>query len=355
MSRNPLLILGGGPAGCAAALTLRRYLPDQPVCLVAREPAAAPSVGETLSPGVPPLLDYLGLGDAFRQLGHLPCGGTASAWGAGRVVERSYLFTGRGHGWHLDRARFDAWLLDQAIRAGADCIRARATRAQRTGGVEPHWRLDLDGRGAIEAAAVIDASGRTAWMARHAADAPVRHDALVAEARWFDQGADDRDGALIESAPDGWWYSASLPDRRAVAMFMTDHDLRDRSSWEARLAACPATSRRLASWMQSGEALVRAAHSQCARAPAGAGWVAAGDAAAAFDPLSSMGIGFALRSGMEAARVVLAMLEGDDAPAQAYADSIGRIYADYLGRLAGLYALERRWPREAFWARRLAE
>jgi flavin-dependent dehydrogenase len=95
-------------------------------------------------------------------------------------------------------------------------------------------------------------------------------------------------------------------------MFMTDYDLRAQASWERRLDTAPATSARLASWRPDGQQLVRAANSQCAEAVAGTGWVAAGDAAAAFDPLSSMGIGFSLRSGMEAARVAVGMLEDDD-------------------------------------------
>jgi flavin-dependent dehydrogenase len=348
-----VLILGGGPAGCAAALTLRRYLPGVAVAQVARTAADAPAVGETLSPGVLPLLDYLGLREAFQGMGHLPCGGTASAWGGGQVMERSYLFTGRGQGWHLDRAGFDDWLWERAAQAGTHGLRARATRAQRVNGV---WQVDLDGGGSVQAEVVIDASGRAAWLARHEEALPQRDDALVAEARWYghDAGQAASDGALVESVADGWWYSATLPGQRGVAMFMTDHDLRAHRSWDARLDAAPATAARLASWRADGGSVVRAANSQCGQAVAGDGWVAAGDAAAAFDPISSMGIGFSLRSGMEAARVAAGMLDGDgDAEADvAYAASIRQIYADYRSRLAGIYALERRWPQETFWQRR---
>ena len=105
------------------------------------------------------------------------------------------------------------------------------------------------------------------------------------------------EGALVESCPDGWWYSASLPGQRGVAMFMTDQDLRAQASWEERLAAAPTTRSRLADWETTGESAIRAAHSQCAQNAAGAGWVVAGDAAAAFDPISSMGIGFCFALG----------------------------------------------------------
>jgi flavin-dependent dehydrogenase len=156
----------------------------------------------------------------------------------------------------------------------------------------------------------------------------------------------------VESIPDGWWYSASLLNQRGVAMFMTDKDPRSQTSWDERLATAPTTSARLASWQTTGQAGVRAANSQCSEVVDGEGWVAAGDAAAAFDPISALGIGFSLRSGMEAARVAVAALEDDTAPAAGYAASVVRIYSDYSARLRRIYQLERRWPENPFWARR---
>lgn len=345
--------MGGGPAGCAAALTLRRYVPHLPVALVTRPAAAGgvPAVGETLAPGVMPLLDYLGLREEFQRQDHLPSGGTASAWGSDRLMERSYLFTGRGHGWHLDRAGFDAWLLSRVENAGVSCLRSRPVRATRTDG---RWRIELEGGTELAAPAIIEATGRAAWLLRQQRRAPRRDDGLVAEARWFrhDGPETGADGAVVESIADGWWYSAMLPGRRGVAMFMTDADLRTKASWADRLAAAPVTRARLAAWQPTGPAAVRAANSQCAGTVVGEGWVAAGDTAAAFDPISALGIGFSLRSGMEAARVAVAALENDPAPAAAYAASVTRIYADYRTRLQGIYQLEARWPESAFWARR---
>jgi len=351
--RTPIAIVGGGPAGCAAALTLRRYLPDLSATLVTKPVSAvedAPTVGETLSPGVMPLLDYLGLGEEFMRLGHMPCSGTASAWGSGYVLERNYLFTGRGQGWHLDRSRFDAWLLATAEDAGIRCIRSRAMRATRADGL---WRIELEGGGELVARSIVEATGRSTRLLYHQGAAPRRDDGLVADARWFRRDCPaSADGALVESIPDGWWYSASLPGRRGVAMFMTDNDLRIQTSWEDRLGVAPATSARLASWQPTGQAVVRAANSQYSEVVVGEGWVAAGDTAAAFDPISALGIGFSLRSGMEAARVAVASIEDDAAPATGYAASVVRIYADYRARLRSIYELERRWPQNPFWARR---
>lgn len=346
-------VVGAGPAGCAAALTLRRYLPEMPVVLVAAPAGGEPAAGETLSPGVLPLLDYLGVRQEFLDAGHLPAGGTASAWGAPHVAERSYLFTGRGTGWHLDRARFDAWLLERAHDAGAQVVHGRALvhGAVRS---PAGWAIGVEGGGTVRAVAVVDATGRPAAFARRQGLRPRRDDALVADIRWYvdDQPQRVAAGALVESVPDGWWYSAALPGGRGVAIFMTDSDLLRQSTWEARLQEAPSTRARVERWRATGQAAVRAANSQITPAVAGGGWVAAGDAAAAFDPLSSLGIGFSLRSGMEAARVAAAAAEGDDAPAAAYAGSVARIYADYRARYHALYLQERRWADGPFWARR---
>ena len=346
-------VVGAGPAGCAAALTLRRYLPEMKVALVSAPAGEGPAAGETLSPGVLPLLDYLGLRGEFLDAGHLPAGGTASAWGSPHVVDRSYLFTGRGTGWHLDRARFDAWMLGRAQAAGAGVVHGRALlrEASRSGS---GWLLEIEGRGTVEARAIVDATGRAAQFARRQGLRPRRDDALVAEIRWYadDEPRQVADGALVESVPDGWWYTASLPGGRAVAMFMTDSDLLRQSAWEARLQGGPATVRRVERWRPTGETAVRAANSQVTPTVTGDGWVAAGDAAAAFDPISALGIGFSLRSGMEAARVAAAAAEGDDEPAAAYAASVARIYQDYRSRHRAIYLQERRWAEGPFWARR---
>jgi flavin-dependent dehydrogenase len=316
--------------------------------------AAVPAAGETLSPGVLPLLKYLGIDEDFLRAGHLPARGTASAWGTAQVFERDYLFTGRGVGWHLDRRSFDHWLLNQAEAAGAEYIRARATHASRMGS---QWRIELNKKSeAVTAEAIIDATGRAAWLTRRQGSFPHRDDALVGEVRWYVHGQSERHtaGALIEATPDGWWYSATLPGQRGVAMFMTDADLQKGTNWEERLAIAPVTSARLAAWNATGETTMRIANSQQSRTVAGDGWVCAGDAAAAFDPISSLGIGFALRSGMEAARVAAAATEQHFGPATDYRNSIHKIYVDYRMRLHSIYEREMRWPQARFWIRRQA-
>jgi len=81
-------------------------------------------------------------------------------------------------------------------------------------------------------------------------------------------------------------------------------------------------------------------------------WIACGEAAASFDPLSSMGIGYALASGIQAARIAAATLAGDGNAAALYATDVRRHYDAYLTKRRAYYAIEQRWPESAFWKRR---
>ena len=216
-------VIGGGPAGAAAALTLARYTQHQ-VLLVEASRYGSTRVGETVSAGVVPLLSYLGAGSVLASDATLQSFGSAGAWGSDQVVERDFIFTGRGQGLHLDRSRFDAALagcldgLGGALRTGAQ-VREVTRDADR-------WRVDVDGADGVSARIVIDATGRPARIARR----------LGAERRLFDRlvglvchlDLPDAAGAratLVETVPEGWWYTAPLPHGQAVAALMTDADL----------------------------------------------------------------------------------------------------------------------------------
>jgi len=84
----------------------------------------------------------------------------------------------------------------------------------------------------------------------------------------------------------------------------------------------------------------------------GTGWVAAGDAAVAFDPLASLGIGHALASGIQGARIADERLRGSDELAMAFPADVERHLNTFRMQQRNVYSAERRWPDEPFWARR---
>src|SRR5262249_20763355 len=93
----------------------------------------------------------------------------------------------------------------------------------------------------------------------------------------------------------------------------------------------------------------------------GAGWIAVGDAALSFDPISAQGIFNALYTGMKAGQAVDAALDGSAAAVQASACRRGPHTRRGAGaapasgaRREPIREGEPRWPDPPFWQRRRA-
>lgn len=344
MSEFDVAIIGGGPAGSAAALTLLRYSKLRPVILE-RSSYDVWRVGETLSPGVFPLLAYLGAESVLTDRGQRRAYATSAAWGSADVVSRDFLFTGGGDAWHLDRAQFDASLAQLVVERGGTLLMGTP--------------LTADTMASIAAGYVIDATGRHAAFARTQGAHAIAEDTLTGLVAIFEGGHDGQTATLVEAVEDGWWYSARIPENRIVVAFMTDADviraghLHERDTWLARLGETRPTRKRAADAQLVHGPVACPAHSQILEPVAGDGWIAAGEAAVGFDPLSSMGIGYAITSGIQAARIAAGTLAGGDAMhARLFASDVRKHYDAYLARRRAYYAIEKRWPESPFWMRR---
>jgi flavin-dependent dehydrogenase len=357
--RFDVCVVGGGPSGAAAALTLARYTRFR-VCLLEASHYGPWRVGETVSSAVVPLLAYLGAEASLPGEHALAAYGTAAAWGGAEILQRDFIFTGRGMGWHLDRRAFDCALAGCLQPQGGELLVGAEVRTVQRDGDD--WALSVqmaDAIHEISAGIVIDASGRQARIARRVGAERVVSDRLVGVCCQLGLGDTPMpQTTLVESVREGWWYSAPLPGNRAVLAFMTDADLLrglDVQQWDglaAHLQAAPATQQRLAGASALTELRVFPAESHHLQPAGGPGWIAAGDAVSAYDPLAALGIGHALASGIQAARIADCSLRGDATLAQAYAADIQRQRAAYLAQHRQIYAGERRWTTHPFWARR---
>ena len=227
------------------------------------------------------------------------------------------------------------------------------------------WRLELrDGR-ECTADFLIDCSGRRALVSRRAGER-VRDDRLVAAHAFLDQvdtGIVPTPGSMTESLADGWWYSSILPNGQMWVAWFTDADLlprgstRDQRIWQTLLADSCYTARRIESAGYGLEHPVRVTGAAGERAVRfdGEAWVAAGDAALCFDPLSSHGMTSALWSGQKAARAVVEALAGDREPMDVYNQTLDSAWHRYRRQKAAIYAVERRFSDSPFWRRRLVE
>lgn len=351
-----VVIAGGGPAGCAAALTLRRHAPALSVALVEASAYERARVGEVLPALARDLLNQLGVLKQFEDEGQAPAPSVSAAWGQESLVENHFIYSARGAGWHLDRARFDAFLAREAMESGAEvCTKTRVCSAARD---EDLWRLRLSDGRELGARFVVEATGRSAAFARGAGAHRLAFDSLVGHARFFTLDAEAEPGTLIEAFADGWWYTARAGARRVV-MCLTDVDiarrlgLGDEARWLKLLSETRWIRRGVGRGSLQGAAVTRAANSSRLEPVCGDRWLAAGDAASTYDPLSSQGIVKSLRSGIFASYAVADYLCRADASGLArYAKLARREFAAYARAHARYYAEERRWPRSDFWRRR---
>jgi flavin-dependent dehydrogenase len=355
-----VLIVGAGPAGATAALNLAGR---HRVLMVERAAAAPPRIGESLPPAAARLLGDMGLLDEFLGQGHARYHGNRALWN-GAQTEYHFLRDPDGHGWHLARARFDAWLRDKARQRGAALLASASVDGITAD--EGGWRLRLrtaHGDCVARAKIVIDASGRGAVLARKLGARRQRQDRLACGWLYGSERAPAEQGySHIEACELGWWYSAPLPGQRRVLAFHTDADLappgalRDAAWLLAAARALPGMGALLAQggFTAQTEGNVTVAHSAALDAGAGPGWFAAGDAAISFDPLSSQGIFNALYTGLAAAEAADRALDGHLQAHRQYNDELASIGAAYRRHLAFWYGQEQRWPQAPFWRRRRA-
>lgn len=351
-------VIGDGPAALATAIGLRQggvAVHCRPPPRAARDPGAVPAAlprADSLSPAGHALLPLLGVAEAFAADGHLPCHANACDWGPGGLRHVDFIAHPQGTAWQVDRRRFDTRLRQQALALG---MRWETPEGPATG----------PGAGTAPAVhATVDATGRGSHYARRQGARRLRGDRQVA---WLASAPAGRSTAvgmsLVETTADGWWYCAPAPGGRFSLACFTDADLRPparlgNAGWLERLAAAPRTLDRLIEHgvqphvLAAQPARVLAADGSRLSHFCGAGWLAVGDAAMSFDPLSSHGLTVALQSGLHAAQALLALRDGDAQALPAYAGRLAAAFDACQQQRLALYRDETRHAGHRYWQRR---
>ncbi len=354
--KTDIAIIGGGPAGSSLALYLAAH--GRAVSLVDAGRTSRIKPGEGLIPAAKRILVDLQVWDAFLAQDHLPSYGNDFLWGQSEVQSRDFMQSIDGHGWHLDRGLFDEMLRGKAEEVGA---KAMSGFVERVEGEPGKWKLKMRSGAKVECRWWVDATGRPARLARQMGASRQDSDRLVAFFQSYRPGkAGDRYGSsLIESHPEGWWYNALLPTGQRLVYFFTDADLpvvkqvQSQEGFNALLADTQMVGAKLQEYDYVGEGTPQSADARSARLSLAGGdhWLAVGDAAVSFDPLSSQGIMTALYGGLRAGQ---ALVEDESTAATVLGQDLDRVWDHFSANRLNYYQTESRYRTHPFWQRRFS-
>ncbi len=328
-SSYDVIVIGGGPAGAAAATFLQRL--GHETLVLERSVFPRYHIGESLIPHTYGTLDRLGLLPQLKASNFPEKHSVRFVSPSGEHSDPFYFSeTISGDGsrtWQVERSVFDQMCLDNARSTGVEVCastqvdkvlfdRDRAVGVQTSeNGKEPTQ---------IKSRVVIDASGRRSLIGNQLGlRGPVP--GLEKSSIWSyykggrrEAGLDAGETTIFVLRDGGWFWYIPLPDDMISVGLVAAHDdlFPEREEIEATL------DKKIQQCKPLAERLVKATRTEPVRGIrqlayrnarfAGDGWVMIGDAAAFLDPIYSSGLFLALGSAELAANAVHDALSAGD-------------------------------------------
>jgi len=319
-------VIGGGPAGAAAATRLAAG--GRHVVVFEREAFPRYHIGESLLSATMPIFDLLGVTERLERHGFVRKPGGTFLWGKD-ATPWTFAFRedpgGRPYAFHVIRSEFDQILLDNARDHGALVHEQHAVTEIDVDATPPTLVVRrADGRSmTVRPRLVIDASGQRGLLGRR-----------LGLRRWnpffknlavwgYFRGATrlpppNADNILSAAFDEGWIWCIPLHDGTMSVGAVVDRDRQAErvgadpgAALRAFIARSPIVTERLAHAELASPVHVIRDYSYDSARFAGPGYLIAGDAACFIDPVFSTGVHLACLAGTLAARAAERALAGE--------------------------------------------
>lgn len=350
-----VIIIGGGPAGIATSLTLTmRGISN---CIVEAKHLPQKKTGEAIPPNAKPLLKKLGIYELVEDNKHCIYYGNKSSWGSEKLEQKAFIKDVYGHGFLLDRLHFEKQLRSHLINNGGDFLagyRLKKAELLEKGvtAIIENETSSISLRGNY----IVDATGRKASVCQQLGVKKKFLDAQFTLTSSVHLSQEIAREIVIEATSNGWWYAAPQSNKELTLMFFTIKSLiPDKANltqfWTKELENSLHISK-LVNLEKNDFGPLKIMPSGTSRleVPYGESWIAVGDAAYSFDPISSFGITSALASGMYGGHALASAIEGKEEAMLTYRYLMEKAYQGYAEKLVGHYGLERRWRDELYWS-----
>ena len=352
--RWDLVIVGGGPGGAAAAITAKQADSSLRVLLIERSLFPRHCPGETLHPGIEPLLVQLGVWDQVLAADFLRHTGHWVAWNRPCEFQPFGMDEGGNlwQGFQAWRADFDQILLERARDAGVAvwqpcrALHPLVKKLDQAGQAVVGVVCERDGKlHEILAQYVVDAGGGTHWLARKLSLAIENYSPKLIVNYGYANGklSTNHRLPLLMADERGWtWATHVKKDIYHWARLSLTN-----SHSEHRLPSA-LTGLTVQDKMYGADVTWRSVNH-----PAGPGYFISGDAGAVFDPTSSHGVLRAMMSGIYAGYLAVQVLRE-----KAQAGQATQIYTQWIQQwiqheVKNLHALYTMLPNPPDWVYKL--
>jgi flavin-dependent dehydrogenase len=361
-SEYDCIVIGGGPSGSTTAALVADA--GYRVLLLERDVEPRRKVGESLMPETYWVFERLGVLDAMKNGPFVQKVGVQFVSSSGKESS-PFLFTRHdprecSRTWHVERAKFDQLLLDNAAKKGVEVRRgARVLEVvfenDRAVGVRLGEVAAAGGRPAelIRAKVIVDAAGQAGVLgSRFGLRNPnpkFRKTAIWGHFRGSRRDVID-DGVMTvcfrTQSNNSWFWHIPLSNDVVSIGVVGDADYFFRPGagtpdevFATEVADCPAIAKRLEGTEKVAGLDVVKEYSYATQRASGDGWVLVGDSWGFIDPIYSSGVWFALKSGQLAADAIIEGLQTGNTTGE----QLGKWVPDFAKGTAWVRKLAEAW------------